>query len=96
MTSLHETRDSLLDMLALNASANVDRIARKVLDGLDAQARRYLSRIAAELSRGVVTGPRGMFTTNGAFGANGFGPAIADIISQSERHRVLGKRSIAA
>ena len=76
-------------MIELNRSADVDRVGRFILDGLDRHGRRYLARIRAELRRGPDEGPYGAL---GRFGPNGYGPAITDIIRSAETQRALAKR----
>ena len=86
---LSRQQAELETMIELNGSADVDRVGRFILDGLDRHGRRYLARIRAELRRGPDEGPYGAL---GRFGPNGYGPAIADIIRSAETQRALAKR----
>jgi hypothetical protein len=91
-TLLAGHRADLEAMLAANKAANVDRITRRILDGLDEQARDYLARIdRADCSQGF------RYSTLGMFGENGCGPAIRDIVRSAAWHRDAAiRREIAA
>lgn len=77
-------RRSLETLLAMNERAEVDRVTRRILDDLSDQARTYLARIARH-EPDPTAGFR--WSTLGMFGPNGCGPAIADLVRQSEFHR---------
>lgn len=82
---LTTSRAALLQMLADNEAASVDRIGRTILDGLDEDARRYLRLIDGELARHC---PDAAF-----FGSNGGVASVAaveDLVRQSARQRELG------
>ena len=85
---LRTHRRALETMLAMNASAEVHPVQRRILDGLDAEARRYLARIAKHEAN-PIDAP---FGTMGTFGPNGCAPAIRDICRQAEFHRIAGAK----
>jgi hypothetical protein len=89
---LAEHRSTLETNISINEQACVDRVTRLILDDLTDQSRTYLRRVEKH-ERDPDEGP---FGTLGAMGRNGAGPAIADIVRQSEFHRCRGKMEQAA
>jgi hypothetical protein len=92
---LRQHRRDLETMVAENRAlmrGDCSKVDRVILEGLNRQAGRYLAAIRSELAHGVQDGPYG---TLGRFGRNQHGPAIADIISNSEIQRRLAKSAAA-
>ncbi len=84
---LHRHRAEMETMLAMNAQADVRPVTRTVLNGLDAEARRYL----AQIERALVSPTQGFTgSTLGRWGENGKAPAVRDLCQRAERHRVAG------
>lgn len=85
-------RNALTTMLTANAAANVDRITRRILDELDAQARKFLRLLdqAEKDRRDGVRGSRIMLSIHGDE------PAIRDIVRRAKWHREHGKVKAAA
>lgn len=81
-------RTDLEAMLADNAAASVDRTGRRILDGLDEQASKFI-RVIARQERSPTEGPYGSLGHVGLYGGEA---AIRDTIRRSEWHRRNGKQ----
>jgi hypothetical protein len=81
---LLEHKRNLERCILANVSHRGDRATTLILDALTHSARRYLAAVTRDLSRPIMGGPYG---TAGFWGPNGRGPAIDDIIKDSEIQR---------
>lgn len=92
MSFQHEFLSKLLtginEAISANDAADVDRTARWHLDTLTRQLKRYQRAIAADTKGGPELGLRGAAVR---YGPNAHGPAIDDLIRDSEWHRHHGK-----
>jgi hypothetical protein len=74
--------------IAANEAADVDANARWFLNSLTHQLKRYRINIAFDIKGYPEFGVRGAAVR---YGPNGYGPAIDDLIRQSEWHRERGR-----
>lgn len=89
---LSHHRRSLERMIRDNASANVSKVHRLILDGIDAQARELIKVIAGQ-QRSPMEGPYGSMGILGLYGGTA---AIEDLIRQAAIHRKNGAERKAA
>lgn len=89
MPSPTETLEAIRDCTAANASADVDKVAAIILDGLSSQLRRH-KRIIERHLQGF---PK---LADQYAGENDAGPGIADLIRQSAAQREMGRKARAA
>src|SRR4051794_16453083 len=81
---LHAYKRAIAAAIVANRACACDAAARFVLDGLTARLARLLTAPERDLARPLLSGP---FGTAGAWGPNGRGPRIEDLIRRSAHHR---------